>query len=130
MRRFTPLLLLFLVLTLPVGGRAADARPTPPADAATMLDRGLELYRSGHPDQALPVLRGFVIRYADDPGVREASLVLARIFLDQDRPREALLYLQRLDAGAQAPEVRLLRGLALTAAGDNQAGREALLTID
>lgn len=101
----------------------------PVADEAD-LQQGIDLYAAGEPDEALLLLRGFVVRHQDSPLLPRAYLYLARIFLDRDRHDEALLYLERIPAQQRGPEVQLVFGASLVAAGEIEEGSALLRPLE
>lgn len=135
MSRFLKLVwLLGLLMTSPWPARAL---PEPqPASVATAgdsqgaLEQGLELYRNGQFDDAIPLLRGFIIQYPDDPELPRATQALADSFLQTGQPEDALLYLQRLPADQLTPSLQLTLGEALVATGATADGRRQLLQLD
>lgn len=104
-------------------------RPVPVADEGT-IETAEEFYRQGDLEQALTLLRGFVVQHPDSPLLNEAYLAMARIFLDRGHHLEALLYLDRIPTAQQGPAVRLVEGAALIAAGAIDEGSERLLNLD
>jgi len=97
-----------------------------PVPGEAIVQQGVELYEQGRHEEALSVLRGFVVRRHDSPLLPRAYLYLARILLDRDRPQDALLYLDRIPADRQDPEVLLVRGASLVASGKTDAGTSLL----
>lgn len=90
-------------------------------DQQQELDQARSLLEAGRSDDALMLLRGFVIRYPDSPLVAKANLWLARLFFDRGQDQEARLYLDRIPEHNQ-PEVLLLDGVLKIRAGDAAAG--------
>ncbi|MCF6178091.1 MAG: penicillin-binding protein activator [Geopsychrobacter sp.] len=129
-----PYLLLFLFLmatiSLPttpfaaenpaVGQRAAAQENFAAAEAA---------YRDGNHNLALSRFRSFVLRHHDSDLAPQAYTYLGRIFLQQHRYADALLYLDRVDATQRNSEVQLLTGYSLIMAGENDSGLNLLQTI-
>jgi len=97
---------------------------------ASILSRALELYRDGHSDEALPLLRGLALRGEVSPVGRGAALYLARIFRERGQCEEALLYLERIPAGERGAEAQLLEGACRVATGEAQSGESLLLGLD
>ncbi|WP_305042185.1 penicillin-binding protein activator [Geoalkalibacter sp.] len=105
-----------------------------PGSAAAATDpevrAAIEHYHAGRPDEALSLLRGFVLRGSGSPDLPQAQLYLARILHDQGQCAEADLYLQRLPAGDPTPEVRLVRGSCLVQQGYPLEGATILLPLE
>lgn len=93
------------------------------------FQRAVQLYHADRLDDALIGLRGFVIRNPNSPLLPQAYLYMARIFHDQGRCAEALLYLDRLPPGDSGAEERLMRASCLVQQGDAAAGVEMLLPL-
>jgi len=93
------------------------------------LSRALELYRAGRADEALPQLRALALQAEDSPVSRGACLYLARIFRERGQCAEALLYLERIPAGARGAEAQLLEGACRVAAGEAERGESLLLGL-
>ncbi|MEJ2200443.1 MAG: hypothetical protein P8X63_05455, partial [Desulfuromonadaceae bacterium] len=72
----------FLFLCLLLGGILVigPAVNTAQAAADAFLQQGIDHYHRGDQQQALSLLRGFVIRNANSPELPTAYLYLARIF--------------------------------------------------
>ncbi|WP_305044987.1 penicillin-binding protein activator [Geoalkalibacter sp.] len=115
------LILAGLGLVMPKGAGAAS---DPEVRAA------IERYHAGRPEEALSVLRGFVIANPGSPDLPEAQLYLARIFHDQGQCAQAELYLERLPPGDPTPEVRLIRGSCLVQQGYPLEGATILLPLE
>lgn len=93
------------------------------------FQRAVELYHADRLDDALTGLRGFVIRNPNSPLLPQAYLYMARIFHDQGRCGEALLYLDRLPPGEATAEERLIRASCLVQQGEAAAGVDILLPL-
>ncbi len=115
------------VVGAPVEGTVAS--PAAVAEAETAFEQGVALYRSGEKDEALVVFRGFLVRHADSPLLDKATLYMARIFLDQGRYPEALLYLERIPADRRGTEARFIEGVALVETGETVGGMALLLPL-
>ncbi len=107
----------------------------PAAGAANLiadpaLQRGIDKYHSGDAQEALSLLRGFVIRNYDSPELPRAYLYLARIFQNSGSHQEALLYTGRIPADQKGPEALLIEGVSLVATGQYQAALATLLNTD
>ncbi len=105
------------------------------ADAANLiadpaLQLGIDKYNSGDQQEALSLLRGFVIRNYDSPELPRAYLYLARIFQNRGSHQEALLYTNRIPAAQKGPEALLIEGLSLVATGQYQTGLATLQNTD
>ncbi|KIH77759.1 amino acid/amide ABC transporter substrate-binding protein, HAAT family [Geoalkalibacter ferrihydriticus] len=121
---FLALVLACIFLIAPCG-----ANPALATEQAGDFQAGVELYYTGHLDEGLTRLRGFVIRNPNSPLLPQAHLYLARIFHDQDNCTAALLYLDRLPPGEQSPEAQLVRGSCLVRMGEKRAGADILLPL-
>ncbi len=98
------------------------------ADPALQL--GIDKYHSGDQQEALSLLRGFVIRNYDSPELPRAYLYLARIFQNSGSHQEALLYTNRIPAAQKGPEALYIEGVSLVATGQYQTGMTTLLNTD
>ncbi len=98
--------------------------------APTALQQGIEHYRNGKPEEALPLLRGFVVSHYDSPELPQAYLYLARIFRDEGQYGDALLYLDRIPDDQRGPEFLLLQGACLVSTGKTKAGMETLQGLE
>lgn len=96
-------------------------RPEKVASPEQILRQGVELYKSGEREEALSLLRGFVVRYPDSPLLSEACLYLARIFHDRGQLQETLLYIRRIPPERRGAAAQLIEGAALV--GTGEAGR-------
>ncbi len=103
----------FAALEQPVGQRAAAEENFAAAEAA---------YRNGDQSLALSRFRSFVLRHHDSTQAQEAYTYLGRIFLEQGRFADALLYLDRIAEQDRSIEIRLLIGYALIMAGEDSSG--------
>jgi len=93
----------------------------------TALKQGISAYEAGDRQEALSLLRGFVIRNFQDPNLPTAYLYLARIFQEQGSPAEALLYTGRIPEEQKGAEALLVEGLALAATGQKEPALARLL---
>ena len=91
------------------------------------LKQGISAYEAGDRQEALSLLRGFVIRNFQDPDLPTAYLYLARIFQEQGSPSEALLYTGRIPEDRKGAEALLIEGLALAASGQKEPALARLL---
>ena len=91
------------------------------------LKQGISAYEAGDRQQALSLLRGFVIRNFQDPDLPTAYLYLARVFQEQGSPAEALLYTGRIPEEQKGAEALLVEGLALAASGQKEPALARLL---
>ncbi len=122
-------LLIVTVANLPALASPTDpGRLTSPDQAA--LAQGIALYESGEREEALSLLRSLVVRFPDSAVLPQAYLYLARIFREQERPEEALLYLRRIPPGQRGSEVNLLHGVILIDLGDAPRGLAILRGLD
>ncbi len=108
-------------------GEAGDPRQST-GDAA--LARGIDLYNAGRADEALVLLRGYVVRSYNSSQLPQAYLYLARIFRDQGRADEALLYLSRIPAKQRTPAVDLVEGASLISTGQLERGLALIQGLD
>jgi branched-chain amino acid transport system substrate-binding protein len=99
-------------------------------EGPTALQQGIELYRNGKPEEALPLLRGFVVTHYDSPDLPQAYLYLARIFRDEGHYGDALLYLDRIPDDQRGPEFLLVQGACQVATGKTKAGLETLQGLE
>ncbi|MDX9708126.1 MAG: penicillin-binding protein activator [Trichloromonas sp.] len=104
---------------------AFSAVAAPTGDPA--LKQGLSAYEAGDRQEALSLLRGFVIRNFQDPDLPTAYLYLARIFQEQGSPAEALLYTGRIPEEQKGAEALLIEGLALAATEKKEPALARLL---
>ena len=96
-------------------------------DGDPALKQGISAYEAGDRQQALSLLRGFVIRNFQDPDLPTAYLYLARIFQEQGSPSEALLYTGRIPEDRKGADALLVEGLALAASGQKEPALARLL---
>jgi len=90
------------------------------------FSRGVASFQAGDHDQALSLLRNFVLRQNDSPQVPQAYTFLGRIFILKQRYTDALLYLERIPVEQRSPDARLLIGYCLVNAGEAEAGQQQL----
>lgn len=96
-------------------------------DGDPALKQGISAYEAGDRQEALSLLRGFVIRNFQDPDLPTAYLYLARIFQEQGSPAEALLYTGRIPEEQKDAGALLVEGLALAASGQMEPALARLL---
>lgn len=96
-------------------------------DGDPALKQGISAYEAGDPQEALSLLRGFVIRNFQDPDLPTAYLYLARIFQEQGSPAEALLYTGRIPEEQKGAGALLVEGLALAASDQKEPALARLL---
>ena len=113
-----------LAQTDPASGRSGAARPFSGADES--FSRGVESFQDGDYDQALSLLRNFVLRRHDSAQIPQAYTYLGRIFVLKQRYTDALLYLERIPAAQRTPQARLLIGYCLVLSGEAEAGQQLL----
>lgn len=115
----------------PVAGQLSSQQGTSRAAGPETLEvrQAVDLYREGQLDEALKLLRGFVIRNPHSPWREQAHLYLARIFHDRDACDEALLYLDRLEEEADAAMAELVRGSCLVRQEQYAQALEHLLPL-
>lgn len=111
-----------LGLAAPFDGTGAVQR----AEAQQVFAAAEQAFQHDDFDQALSRFRSFVLRYGDSPLVPQAYAYLGRIFIQQQRYTDALLYLERLTPAAQTVETQLLSGYVLANLGNHAAALERL----
>lgn len=131
MKRIICLLLLCVLslalpMTLPSFASAEEFAAT---DATAEFTRGQQLFLSGNQQRALASLRTFVQRYPDHLQSSQAYTLIGRIFTEQKRYPDALLYLERIPMLLRSPEASLLRGYCLIQTGDYVSGQAQLLPL-
>jgi len=135
MRRFAfvalPAFFALLLFCAPLSGAfAADDESYALSDGETLLQQGISLYQKKETDEALTLLRSFVVRHSDSPLIPQAYLYLARIYYDRARYEDALRYLDTIPAEARGGGEALVRGAALAASGRMKEGLKLLRGID
>jgi ABC-type branched-subunit amino acid transport system substrate-binding protein len=126
-------LILFAFLLLPVLSASGASSVVPGQGRNTAMEQQ-ELERAkndldaGREDEALMVLRGFVVRYPSSPQVATANFWLAKIFYQRQQYQEARLYLERVPA-TNRPDVTLFKRLLDVSDGDVEAGMEGLRAL-
>jgi branched-chain amino acid transport system substrate-binding protein len=98
--------------------------------ASSNVQKGIDLYQSGKSEEALSLLRGFVVSHPDSPELPQAYLYLARIFRDRGQYEDALVYLDRIPADRRGVDALLLKGSSLVAAGKITEGMKILEGLD
>jgi len=119
---FAAILLIF-VSVFP--GNAVHAETSAPS-----LKQALDLYRSGSPEQAVPLLKAALEQHPGDPDAWQAHLALARIFYRQGKPADMLARLGAIDKAHRNAETRLLEGMGLISTGQPAAGIELLRPLN
>lgn len=114
-------LLSVLPMTVPASATAAEF--------ATEFERGQQLYQAGDKQRALSMLRTFVQRYPEHRSSPQAYTLIGRIYSEQNRYPDALLYLERIPLYLQSSEASLLQGYCLIQTGDYAAGHAQLLPL-
>ena len=99
------------------------------AVAMAEFDRGQQLFHSGNSERALATLRTFVQRYPEHHQSSQAYTLIGRIFTEQKRYPDALLYLDRIPQLLRSAEAGLLRGYCLVQTGHSAAGQAQLLPL-
>jgi ABC-type branched-subunit amino acid transport system substrate-binding protein len=119
---------LLVFLAIPVHGWSENpsAERSPASDE---LDKGQELYRQGHSEEAYRMLTRAVFRTPDSPANFPAFHTLARIFLDRNQPDRALAILSRIPEKNRTDLTRILRGNALMRSGYMDEGFSQLSRI-
>lgn len=105
-------------------GRYGTAQQLSGSEGA--FSRGVASFDAGDHDQALSLLRNFVLRQHDSVQIPQAYTYLGRIFILKQRYADALLYLERIPAEQRSPQARLLIGYCLVNAGEAEAGQQQL----
>ena len=122
MKRIVCLLLLCaLTSVLPISSPSFAYAEERAADATAEFERGQQLFHSGNPQRALSSLRSFVQRHPEHPQAAPAYTLIGRIFFEQKRYQDALLYLERIPPLLRSAEARLLRGTSLVKTGADAA---------
>lgn len=130
MKRIACLLLLSVLFSTSPMLRSAFAAPIETtAAAAADFDRGQQQFQSGNQQRALATLRTFVQRYPDHHRSAQAYTLIGRIFTEQKRYPDALLYLERVPALLRSPEASLLRGYCLVQTGAYATAQAQLLPL-
>ncbi|MDX2495602.1 MAG: penicillin-binding protein activator [Desulfuromusa sp.] len=117
---------LILVGTLSATLLLTVSASTVAAAGEAELKQGQELFQAGNLNQALAVLRSFVQQSPDSPEMGHASALIGRIFSQQHRYADAILYLQRIPTVYRSPEIELLLGNSLIKTGEFKAGLQQL----
>ncbi len=117
--------LLFTGLAPALSAAEEAAPPLVPA-----LQRGIAQYHSGDSQEALSVLRSFVINNYDSTQLPIAYLYLARIFQDSGNHEDALLYLNRIPRHSLSSATELTRAISLIATGQSAAGMALLQSLE
>ncbi len=108
--------LLVSMLTFPLATTAAEP------GLSRQLELGRQLYQEGKNNQALSVLRNIIRQDTSKAETNRAATLIARIFVDQQNFRDALLYLNQIPARERSPEAALLTGRCLLANDQLSAG--------
>lgn len=129
MKRIICLLLLCVLSAVLSPARPTLAQTDQVQAATAEFERGLQLFEAGNQQRALATLRTFVQRYPDHHQSSQAYTLIGRIFTEQKRFSDALLYLERIPDLLRSPEAELLRGYCLVETGDHAAGKQQLLPL-
>lgn len=111
-------LILLLLLVLPSGTVRAEDRDlfgAEPPVAIDLLSEGLELYRAGQYEAALPMLQSTLDVESDPTRLYQAHLALARIYLHKKKFDAALSEVAAIPVAMRDDEARYLEGRALLA---------------
>ncbi|RMF67135.1 MAG: hypothetical protein D6740_12260, partial [Alphaproteobacteria bacterium] len=127
-------LILLVAVWLGLAGPSGAVQLPGSLYAAPQTDReqfneGLTAWEQGRQDEALRLLRAFVIQQPDSPFAGQAALVLARIFYLQDSFEEARLYLERAADRAGTVEYDLLQAALAVADGRAREGLARLQAV-
>ncbi len=90
------------------------------------IEQGYELFYNGKTNQSLAVLRDFVRANPTSKETSSAYTLIGRIFSQQNKHAEALLYLQRIPVLFRTNEVDLLLGTSQVQVGEYVAGLQLL----
>ncbi len=96
------------------------------AAATAEFERGQQLFQSGNQQRSLAVLRTFVQRYPEHQLTAQAYTLIGRIFTQQKRYPDALLYLERIPEIMRSPQAEMLRGYCLVQTGAYAEGQAQL----
>ena len=126
------LLLTMSLLSFPLQTWAVDAPGTGQqlVQSGDPLRDGISLYRQGRLDDALTLLRGLLVSEQDPRRQYQIYQYLGRIFLDQGKDQEAMLYLGRIPERQRTAADRLLVGEVEIASGDAAKGVSELLSLE
>jgi ABC-type branched-subunit amino acid transport system substrate-binding protein/Tfp pilus assembly protein PilF len=113
-----------LAITFLLAGHRAMATP-----ATTPLQQALELYQSGSPERAAPLLKTAISQHPGDPDAWQAHLALARIYHKQNRPADMLAQLGAIPPQRRNAEALFLEGLGLLGTGQLVSGMDRLRSI-
>lgn len=94
-----------------------------------LFSRGVTSFQAGDYDQALSLLRNFVLRQHDSDNIPEAYTYLGRIFIHKERYTDALLYLERIPIERRSHQALLLIGYSLVFSGELEVGQQFLLPL-
>jgi len=122
------LLLSLLCCPLPSVNAAPTSIQGQPAIEQQELQRAKDFIDTNRADEALMVLRGFVVRYPESPLVATANFWLAKIFYQRRQFADARLYFERIPPSARA-DINLLKGLLDISAGDVKSGLELVRAL-
>ncbi|MCD6527124.1 MAG: penicillin-binding protein activator [Desulfuromonas sp.] len=110
------LILVALLMTLvPAVSVAVELMAT--AESSLSIEPARTLYQGGEPDAALSFLRRYLLEHPDSPHLNAAHQLMARILLEEQRQRDALFFLQRIDPQQRSSEAQLLQAAALQQLG-------------
>ena len=99
------------------------------APATTPLQQALELYQSGSPERAVPLLKTAISQNPEAPDAWQAHLALARIYHKQGRLADMLAQLGAIPTGKRNAEAVFLEGLGLLGTGQIISGMDRLRTL-
>lgn len=97
--------------------------------SAEVFGRAEDRFAAGDYDQALSLLRNFVLRYHSAPQAPQAYTYIGQILVDRQQYTDALLYLERIEEGQRSPRVRLLIGYCLVSSGELEIGQQQLQSL-
>lgn len=97
--------------------------------AEDTFSRGVVDFHAGDYEQALSLLRNFVLRQHGSEQIPQAYTYLGRIFILKQRYTDALLYLERIPDEQRSSQAHLLIGYCLILSGETKIGQQQLLPL-
>jgi len=113
----------------------AGAEPASVADTDVLNDpelafhAGVQLYRSGQLEKANNLFLDFLYRFPDTEWLQQIQLYLARIALDQQDNKKALIFIQQIPEQLRGGEASFIAGVAHIRLGDYQLGNSELTPL-
>jgi len=129
-----------ILALLPVSGLAPDAIAETTAVEGTSLEgvpddpelafqAGIQLYRSGKLEEANNLFLDYLYRYPDTEWLQQIQLFLARIALDQQNDKKALIFIQQIPEPQRSSEAQFIAGVAHVRLGEYAVGDRALTSL-